>query len=494
MMPSSPYLGSALVFLLCLNLVTATSAVSEYFLGVRHRSDPTAFESWVRSRNNHISYRRESNGDYVANLTQSQHDEVRALPFILFVLPHEVVHQPIWVDDPEPVLADAGHFLQPRQVSTVATDVRQFKFISNRETGVFNDNWQYTRDDSGGRGVTLYIFDSGFNLDLEEIRGNGDREIRTYYVPNGNVQAASSEWEIMDASINDNQNHGTKSTVAAAGKTYGVAPNADLFLIKACVDTRHIKTGQVRCRNTIWGLRMAFQYIQTQINEDADKKKHAKEVFKPLSLMATGLKREFSDIVDSEVAKFFQEFLDHLASEGGLVVAAASYAVQGTLGDWYPAALGTSSNNLVTVGGVYLSNGYLDLRGAPQQAGSLSRGKTGSLTVYGPTFPLYLMDNQGNLDTNADGGTSAASAFTAGLAAYYLGIDKILCGTSDVYDDLNLYNNKDLPVASKLKSQLVKSAFQRRSKVLSSQTQVPNGYNVPSTVKAIYNWALGSPQ
>lgn len=168
----SPRSVRTLLFLLYLHLVTAAPgpAVTEYFLGTRHRADPSAFESWVRSTNNNISYRTygDTNGNYVANLTQSQADSISRLPFILFVLPHEHAHQPVWMHMPEstdPSMSRGS--LEPREVSTILTDVPQFQFISNKRRGAFDKNWPYSRDDSEGRGTMLFIIDTGFNLDIE---------------------------------------------------------------------------------------------------------------------------------------------------------------------------------------------------------------------------------------------------------------------------------------------------------------------------------------
>lgn len=86
--------------------------------------------------------------------------------------------------------------------------------VSSKERPTLLGN--YTYPESAGKGVNVYVIDTGINIEHEEFEGRAKWGITTPF---------------MDESI-DGNGHGTHCAGIIAGKTYGIAKQANVFAVK----------------------------------------------------------------------------------------------------------------------------------------------------------------------------------------------------------------------------------------------------------------------
>ncbi|KAF1980799.1 hypothetical protein K402DRAFT_265780 [Aulographum hederae CBS 113979] len=89
----------------------------------------------------------------------------------------------------------------------------------------------YTYDELLGKGSTIYVFDTGFNMFHEDFALNG-RKVDSYVVPNTETLPGIPEDLQAPEDMTDYKNHGTGVASVAGGLRYGVASKANLCLIK----------------------------------------------------------------------------------------------------------------------------------------------------------------------------------------------------------------------------------------------------------------------
>jgi subtilisin family serine protease len=82
-------------------------------------------------------------------------------------------------------------------------------------TDALNDQSPLRRDDSAGRGVDVYIIDTGLYLDHSDFRGR-----------------VSHGFDCTNEGSGDGNGHGTHCGSTAAGTTHGIASNANLIAVK----------------------------------------------------------------------------------------------------------------------------------------------------------------------------------------------------------------------------------------------------------------------
>jgi subtilisin family serine protease len=91
--------------------------------------------------------------------------------------------------------------------------------VGSRESGKFDES-SYTYPDSAGRGVTVYVLDSGCNPDHEEFKGRA---------------TLGKAFDGSSASV-DHNGHGTHVAGTIAGTNYGVAKKAQIVCVKVIGD------------------------------------------------------------------------------------------------------------------------------------------------------------------------------------------------------------------------------------------------------------------
>ncbi|KAK1840808.1 tri m 2 allergen [Colletotrichum chrysophilum] len=295
----------------------------------------------------------------------------------------------------------------------------------------------YRYHSSLGRGVTIFIIDTGFNLGHQEL-APGSRKVKDYYVKNENAVDLSKV--ALDKLAPDNSEdyfhdgqrrigHGTSVACVAGGTTLGVASNADLYLLKwkAAQKRNNGSYGPIQSRRV--ALIDAFNHIRAQILR-ANPSLKGKAVVN----VSFGIKRDIA--LFDDIQADFEAFIEDLEELGGVFVMAAGNAAQSPspdrLGDHLPQLLGTQENSLITVGGVH-ADGSLQATSEPEgkmkgdppmQDGSPhpNANRRGSVTIYAQAEDVTgcIGDPADTRSTVKMTGNSFASPAVAGLAAYLL--------------------------------------------------------------------------
>ena len=144
----------------------------------------------------------------------------------------------------------------------------QLRIISQKQSAELAN---YLFDPLLGAGSTIYVLDSGFNLQHQEFAPGGhDRRVDSVYVsnaftllpqePNRNIWAPEG--------MEDYSGHGTAVASVAAGITHGVASGADLVMVKFKQFTRNPNTGGTIPWHSRQAMSAALDYAMGQIQID----------------------------------------------------------------------------------------------------------------------------------------------------------------------------------------------------------------------------------
>ncbi|KAF1963807.1 subtilisin-like protein [Byssothecium circinans] len=367
-------------------------------------------------------------------------------------------------------LAAYSHKLKPRAKLPPDNDAPDWKkMISSPPRDDFRPPSQdppYLADDSGGKGTTIYVLDDGFDIHFPELAATG-RTVGTFVIPNqltvprnyiDNIRKVHKAAIVRDEDITLGF-HGTKMATIAAGKQLGVAPNADLFLIKSkgswaksATATESINIGyQAPGMSRV--LLHVRSLIQSRLNADAS----AKSVIN----MSWG-------IMNSQKARDmeadFEAFFEWCQRNKIPVVMGAGNAPEENLDEKVPHKFGTPTNTIITVGGVN-KDGTLHESTSPAR-----RGRAGSMTVFAPAIDIIVPGGP----AGPHSGTSQAAAIVSGLVAYFYS-----------HPGLGLLQNPNIPLpADDMKQFIVAHAWTR--------VPLPLGENVPyDNLNVIYNLARG---
>jgi len=105
---------------------------------------------------------------------------------------------------------------------------------------VFGNDGRYSYPEHGGAGTTVYVLDSGVDCTHEEFLSPDGNEVR--------CKLGKSYFE-GDAEGKDNNGHGTHCAGTVAGRTVGVAPQANIVSMKIC-DRCDQRVGKDACSHT----------------------------------------------------------------------------------------------------------------------------------------------------------------------------------------------------------------------------------------------------
>lgn len=216
---------------------------------------------------------------YTTRITVPKATIVRALPFVRIVYTHPTFDQKRrWglMHDPEGgwggwgsdgSKASQNHFFGRGFSATRKRELEQSQ--AQRNLAAFShykgveDQFTYTRDSSGGEGVTIFITDTGGSIDgpfwqvsqkawnfrethTDEVEQSEMHNPEWYVVPNELSLPNVPEQYRAPEDMTDWNGHGTCMACLAGGDTYSLAPKSHLYLIKltsAWLDDSHVILG-----------------------------------------------------------------------------------------------------------------------------------------------------------------------------------------------------------------------------------------------------------
>ncbi len=228
-------------------------------------------------------------------------------------------------------------------------------------------NYSYERT---GKGVDVYILDTGLWTNHQEFRGR---------VGLGRNIVFNED----SSNPNDCNGHGTHVTGIVAGKTFGVAKEANVYPVKVFPDC----SGFTPLANIIEGI----DWVAGQVNPNDNK---TVIVNMSLSVPASG------------VAQILEQAVRDALSRGIVFVVAAGNDF-GNACDYAPASLGTG--DVITVGGSNRADVVM---------GESNQGEC--VDIFAPGKDIVSAWEGGNSNTRELSGTSMAAPHVAGVAALYL--------------------------------------------------------------------------
>ncbi|RGB43520.1 cerevisin precursor [Rhizophagus diaphanus] len=272
--------------------------------------------------------------------------------------------------------------------------------ISHRSRLTFGTFNKYLYNENGGDGVTVYIIDTGVNINHEDFEG---RAVWGITVPQG------------DEDI-DGNGHGTHVAGTVAGKSFGVSKRSKIVAIKVLRSN-----GSGTMSDVIKGVEYAAQF---HLNEK-EKARKERRVFKGSGAnmsLGGGKSRTLDDAVNGAVSV-------------GLNFAVAAGNDNRDACDYSPAA----AENAITVGASTIED---------ERAWFSNYGKC--VDVFGPGKDIRSAWIGSPRATNTISGTSMASPHVAGLIAYLLSLEPD--SSSEFYSTLltpKELKNKILNLATK---------------------------------------------
>lgn len=170
-----------------------------------------------------------------ADITDEEAEEIRGNSLIVFV-------EPISEDDGQ-ALAIPNHEIRSLSKRELPQSVNQ-RDNSQYHLGLLTARNQkndptklpnYVFEPSLGKGQTIYVLDTGINLEHTEF-DTSEREVRFHVVSNdftlGSIRPVLEERRWGPEDITDINGHGTLVASIAAGSSYGVASRANLVMVK----------------------------------------------------------------------------------------------------------------------------------------------------------------------------------------------------------------------------------------------------------------------
>jgi subtilisin family serine protease len=158
-----------------------------------------------------------------------------------------------------------------------------------------------------GQGHTIYVIDAGFRRTHEDF-AETDRTVREYVVPNeftlGFGGTPENLWAPQDIADISRSGHGTKVASVAAGVNQGVAPLANLVLIKFRNAVEKIDgSGLTPAGVTDAALRDAWDYVINDV-------KKGNHVGRPIVVMSYGWPRPTDSPLPSNRESIMASALD----------------------------------------------------------------------------------------------------------------------------------------------------------------------------------------
>ncbi|KAI9025787.1 serine protease 1 [Phycomyces nitens] len=246
--------------------------------------------------------------------------------------------------------------------------------ISHRDALTLRTFSKYTYNEDGGKGIKVYVIDTGINTEHVDFEGRAE----------WGATLAEGDPDV------DGNGHGSHCSGTIAGKKYGVAKKAHPVAVKVLSSNGSGKNSWV-----IGGVDWAIQRHELDASNAKKEGKRYKGAVANMSL-GGGKSRALDEAVNSAV-------------DSGIVFAVAAGNDNRDACNYSPAA----SELAITVGASDIS----DNRAYFSNYGTC-------VDVFAPGLNILSVWTGSKTATNTISGTSMASPHVAGLAAYFLSLEK----------------------------------------------------------------------
>ena len=404
--------------------VSTTATPSPYFFATKNGTDLATFQAFIKTLPDG------GQGDqavmdglpwqaYSTNLTAEQAQAVANQTFVSFVVEN------IEGDGSEQAGAiPNAQWLSKRVPSNVNLNERPLSDAQLRLLSTQNQRNEqpasqlpnYLFAPSLGQGSTIYIMDTGANLNHIELLAGTDRTVEQLVVPNEftlkPIPVTGQRRNLWaDENITDWNGHGTQVASVAAGVSHGVASKANLVIVKFRNAAQNPnQPGPMIIRNS---LASAVWVAWDMTIKDIIQKRANGATGRFVVNLSYGFQRE------AERSEYMRNILTSAWQNDVVFVVCATNSPDVLyIDNRTPQVLGTPDNPLITVGGV-LDTGIFD----PGTA--LDRGQGGSITVYALSVDVNAADYRTNAGSILVPGTSVATPVVAGLAAYFFALPSL---------------------------------------------------------------------
>lgn len=242
---------------------SSTATAIPYLLSSKPGTDPATFDDYLKTISKDV-YREDKHPDIpwqsqVVNLTAKQAQDAERQPFMDIVY---LITEPEEEPDSDSTLEHTTARVFPRASGDFVrreNSDEHLKLISTGTQGVnshlFGDSVfapgdilrDHLYDPILGKGQTIYIIDEGFNIQHTEL-AQGDRRVTSKFFSNSVYLPYTPVVDHAPESIDSHSGHGTHVASIAGGITHGVAPNANLVLVKQKNAARNPYTGRYHNR------------------------------------------------------------------------------------------------------------------------------------------------------------------------------------------------------------------------------------------------------
>ncbi|USP82274.1 subtilisin-like protein [Curvularia clavata] len=278
----------------------------------------------------------------------------------------------------------------------------------------------YQADDTGGSGTTIYILDDGFDISLPQDFLTNGRTISTHIVPNEYtlLREVRNRGVPEDIRGRNNPDHGTIMASLAGGAITGVAPRADLHLVKVKGEYYHNSGGgKSTSFHTVQSIQYFTEHIKSHIFQRKRARRNGDPELRSVINMSSGVRVTTYPSKEKmeEFKKAFQKLIDFCQEEQiPYVVAAGNVPDVEDVNQNIPHILSRPQDSMIVVGGVNEEGRRFSL---------MPTDSDGLVHIWSPAENIQHPKSATEVETKS--GTSQAAAIVSGLIAYYYGLSSM---------------------------------------------------------------------
>jgi len=260
----------------------------------------------------------------------------------------------------------------------------------------YDDTYYYPS--SGGKGIDIVILDNGFNFDYFEFENTDRKAECKYYIKDAKAKNTSNKKYCYNTKP---KNHGTNVADAAAGKTSGVAPNANVYGVLVDISDGNKK-------GTHAHIITALETIKSKLIRP----------YKTILSISVGYKwYDNSPKQEIEQSKYILELLDEISKKAVIIASAGNNNEQLTYKS-NTHKMYCNTKSVICVGGIDNYVNQLKTMATQNYRKSKNSNYGECVDIYAPyTVRTYCNNNESVTTVEVQSGTSLSAPIVSGVAA-----------------------------------------------------------------------------